>query len=112
MRKYNTYEVKIYSMNNNTEDQTEELRDKISSFLLRNFPQIKMHGGSFTILDVKPEDNYTEIQLTGSCSGCGISPMTTQAIKSRLPKNIDQIDSVDVQTGFETEPTRSDDVPF
>lgn len=81
--------------------ELEELRDKINNFLKRNFPQIQMHGGSSAIVDLDPKNSYVSIQLGGACSGCGISPMTTQAIKRRLPSQIDEIDEVNVYTGGE-----------
>lgn len=78
-----------------------EIKEEINIFLKRNFPQIQMHGGSSSITHIDEEERYVEIQLGGSCSGCGISPMTTQAIKRKLPKDVDGIDSVSVVTGME-----------
>ena len=83
----------------------------------RNFPQIDLHGGEATITNVDIETRRISIVLTGACSGCGVSPMTTAAIQARLPAEIDEIDYVDVQTGFDglTAPSRdmdTSDVPF
>lgn len=86
---------------NEKSSELEELRDEINNFLKRNFPQIQMHGGSSAIVDLDPEESYVSIQLGGACSGCGISPMTTQAIRRRLPNQIDEIDEVKVHTGDE-----------
>lgn len=78
-----------------------ELEESVDSFLLSNFPQIKMHGGEFQIVEADPTDGYVKIRLTGACSGCGISPMTKEAIRNRLPNNIEGVKMVNVETGGE-----------
>jgi Fe-S cluster biogenesis protein NfuA len=84
-----------------TESQSgDDLRDRISNFLRRNFPQIQMHGGSSSITHLDREEGVVHIQLGGACSGCGISPMTIQAIKSRMVKEIPEIDKVEADTGM------------
>jgi hypothetical protein len=40
------------------------------------------------------------VSLGGACSGCGISPMTIQAIKSRMVKEIPEINQVHANTGM------------
>ena len=82
-----------------TED---DLRDRITNFLRRNFPQIQMHGGSAAISHLDRETGEVHIQLGGACSGCGISPMTSQAIKSRMVKEIPEIETVHADTGMES----------
>ena len=81
-----------------TED---DLRERVTNFLRRNFPQIQMHGGSAAIQDLDPETGEIHIQLGGACSGCGISPMTIQAIKSRMVKEIPEITKVHAGTGMD-----------
>lgn len=76
-----------------------ELEHRVLTFLKRNFPQIRMHGGNATIEEIDPESGEVSVRLGGACSGCGISPMTTQAIKNRLPDAIPEIETVDVETG-------------
>ncbi|OAQ53920.1 hypothetical protein HTG_06525 [Natrinema mahii] len=94
------------------------VREDVSLFLRRNFPQIEAHGGESAITEVDLEAGRVSIALTGACSGCGVSSMTTQAIKQRLPAEIDAIDYVDVSTGFDGMTGGSsgrdvpDDVPF
>jgi Fe-S cluster biogenesis protein NfuA len=78
----------------------DDLRERITNFLRRNFPQIQMHGGSAAIQDLDREEGTVTIQLGGACSGCGISPMTIQAIKTRMTKEISEIDSVHASTGM------------
>lgn len=85
----------------NDTSEKEKIEDKVEKFLKRNFPQIQMHGGSSSIVDLDPDEGYVKIHLGGACSGCGISPMTTQAISSRLPNQVDGIDEVRVNTGSE-----------
>jgi Fe/S biogenesis protein NfuA len=81
-------------------DSEDELRERISNFLRRNFPQIQMHGGSAAIQDLDREEGSVRIMLGGACSGCGISPMTIQAIKSRMTKEIPEINTVHAETGM------------
>ncbi|PGF18062.1 hypothetical protein CP556_19465 [Natrinema sp. CBA1119] len=77
------------------------VREDVSLFLRRNFPQIEMHGGDSSITDVDLDERRVSINLSGACSGCGVSPMTTQAIQQRLPAEIDDIDHVSVSTGLD-----------
>jgi Fe/S biogenesis protein NfuA len=88
-------------MSTDTESQSpeDELRERITNFLRRNFPQIQMHGGSAAIQNLDMEEGSVTIQLGGACSGCGISPMTIQAIKTRMAKEIPEIETVNASTG-------------
>jgi Fe-S cluster biogenesis protein NfuA len=90
-------------MSTETDEQNpeDELRERITNFLRRNFPQIQMHGGSAAIQDLDTEEGSVTIQLGGACSGCGISPMTIQAIKTRMTKEIPEIDTVHASTGMD-----------
>jgi len=90
-------------MSTDTEDRDpdDEIRERITNFLRRNFPQIQMHGGSAAIQQLDREEGSVTIQLGGACSGCGISPMTIQAIKTRMTKEIPEIDTVHANTGME-----------
>ncbi|MFB6172059.1 MAG: NifU family protein [Haloarculaceae archaeon] len=91
-----------------------DLRDRISRFLAMNFPQIQMHGGSAAIRDLDAEAGAVTIALGGACSGCGISPMTVQALKTHLVQEIPEISVVHAETGTGGDPRGfdSDDVPF
>ncbi|WP_336342772.1 NifU family protein [Halalkalicoccus ordinarius] len=91
-------------MSTDTESETQDgddLEERISNFLRRNFPQIQMHGGSAAIQNIDRETGEVSIQLGGACSGCGISPMTIQAIKSRMVKEIPEINQVHAETGMD-----------
>ncbi|OIB55583.1 NifU family protein [Natrialba sp. SSL1] len=79
----------------------DDLEDRVANFLRRNFPQIQMHGGSAAIQDLDRETGEVTIALGGACSGCGISPMTIQAIKSRMVKEIPEIEKVNAHTGMD-----------
>jgi Fe/S biogenesis protein NfuA len=89
-------------MSTDTESQSpeDELRERITNFLRRNFPQIQMHGGSAAIQNLDMEEGSVTVQLGGACSGCGISPMTIQAIKTRMTKEIPEIEVVHASTGM------------
>jgi len=87
-------------MSTETEDPEDDLRERITNFLRRNFPQIQMHGGSAAIQNIDRESGTVSIQLGGACSGCGISPMTIQAIKTRMTKEIPEIEEVHADTGM------------
>ncbi|WP_247010370.1 NifU family protein [Halorientalis litorea] len=89
-------------MSTETEDGGDELREQVGNFLRRNFPQIEMHGGSAAIQDLDRETGEVSIQLGGACSGCGISPMTIQAIKTRMVDEIPEIEKVHANTGGDT----------
>jgi Fe/S biogenesis protein NfuA len=86
-------------MSTETETGDDDLREEVANFLRRNFPQIQMHGGSAAIQDLDRETGEVSIQLGGACSGCGISPMTIQAIKTRMVKEIPEIETVHANTG-------------
>ncbi|WP_135663524.1 NifU family protein [Halorhabdus rudnickae] len=88
-------------MSTETQDGSSDLEERVTNFLRRNFPQIQMHGGSAAIQDLDPETGEVTIMLGGACSGCGISPMTVQAIKSRMTKEIPEIDTVHANTGMD-----------
>ncbi|SEH17495.1 Fe-S cluster biogenesis protein NfuA, 4Fe-4S-binding domain [Natronorubrum sediminis] len=88
-------------MSTETQNDGDDLEDRVANFLRRNFPQIQMHGGSAAIQDLDRESGEVTIALGGACSGCGISPMTIQAIKSRMVKEIPEIEQVNAHTGME-----------
>jgi Fe/S biogenesis protein NfuA len=83
-----------------TQSPEDELRERITNFLRRNFPQIQMHGGSAAIQHLDMDEGIVDIQLGGACSGCGISPMTIQAIKTRMTEEIGEVQEVRANTGM------------
>lgn len=92
------------------------LRDRVERFVRTNFPQIGMHGGSHAVQHLDAEAGEVTIALGGACSGCGVSPMTVQALQARLPREIPELPTVHALTGDGPEEPRErpdlDDVPF
>lgn len=86
-------------MSTDTREGADDLEERVSNFLMRNFPQIAMHGGSAAVRKIDRETGEVWISLGGACSGCGISPMTVQAIKSRMPMEIPEITEVHADAG-------------
>ena len=96
---------------------TDDLEARIEQYLLRNFPQIQLHGGDAVVEAIDEETGAVWLRLTGACSGCGISPMTVQALKSRMVAEFEEVSVVHAETGQGApEPDRLDgdfeDVPF
>ena len=87
------------------EADADTIASRVESFLMRNFPQISMHGGSAAVESVDEETGEVWLQLGGACSGCGISPMTIQAIQSRLPMDVEGVTTVHADTGFGAQPS-------
>ncbi|UWG46432.1 Fe-S cluster biogenesis protein NfuA, 4Fe-4S-binding domain [Halanaeroarchaeum sp. HSR-CO] len=85
-----------------------DLRERVTDFLSRNFPQIQMHGGTAVIESLDAESGEVTLRLAGACSGCGISPMTVQAIKSRMAAEIPEIETVHADADGDT----AADTPF
>lgn len=83
-------------------DKSNKFKDEISSFVKRNFPQIDIHGGESSIVEANEETGYVHINLSGACSGCGISPMTVEQIKRRMFQNMDDVKEIKVTTGVDS----------
>lgn len=93
------------------------LEERIEQYLVRNFPQIQLHGGDAVIESLDEDAGEVWLRLTGACSGCGISPMTVVALKNRMVAQFDEISVVHAETGVATpeggDPDRDfEDVPF
>jgi Fe-S cluster biogenesis protein NfuA len=72
------------------------LERRTRNYLSNNVPQIQQHGGHFEIRDVDEEAGRVTVAIGGACSGCGIAPMTMQAIEQRLPENVEEVTEVEV----------------
>ncbi|WP_372910555.1 NifU family protein [Salinigranum sp.] len=72
------------------------LERRTRNYLSNNVPQIQQHGGHFEIRDVDEEAGRVTVAIGGACSGCGIAPMTMQAIEHRLPENVEEVTEVEV----------------
>jgi Fe-S cluster biogenesis protein NfuA len=102
-------------MSPDTAPTEDDLREQVSRFVQRNFPQIAMHGGSHAIQHLDADAGEVTIALGGACSGCGISPMTIQALKVRLTQEIPEITTVHAETGMGGDPEPrlgGSDAPF
>jgi len=75
------------------------LETRLERFVLRNFPQIQLHGGDAGVEAVDRETGEVWLSLTGACSGCGISPMTIQALRSRMIAEFDEVTDVHARAG-------------
>ncbi len=89
-------------MNDTQDIDSNNAREKITSFMRKNFPQIQMHGGESDIMEVDLDEGYVHIVLSGACSGCGISPMTTQMIRQRMFKEFEFVNDIDIDIGFDS----------
>jgi len=74
------------------------MRDEIERSIMREFPQIAMHGGRADIVDLNEPSGYAHIVLGASCHGCGISGMTILALQNRLCKHVEGLHDVTVET--------------
>lgn len=86
-------------MSSTQQRDEDSVRETISMFLKRNFPQIQMHGGDHAINSIDLDEASVTLTLGGACDGCGLSPMTLQAIQTRLTNEIPEIDTVHASTG-------------
>ncbi|ELZ94495.1 thioredoxin-like protein [Haloferax mucosum ATCC BAA-1512] len=75
----------------------ESLERRTRNYLNNNVPQIQDHGGHFEVEDVDEETGEVTVAIGGACSGCGIAPMTMNAIKHRLPDEVSDISKVTVR---------------
>jgi Fe-S cluster biogenesis protein NfuA len=94
---------------------TEPLARRLERFMQRQFPQIAMHGGSAGVERIDEETGEVWLALGGACSGCGISPLTVQALETRMVSAFDEVSIVHASTGGT--PSRGErpdlsDVPF
>jgi Fe-S cluster biogenesis protein NfuA len=79
--------------------ETEPLERRLERFVRRNFPQIEMHGGSAGIEGVDEGTGEVWLRLAGACSGCGISPLTVQALEARMVSKFAEVSAVYTSTG-------------
>ena len=56
-------------MHSKAQTDAGEIADGVTSFLMRNFPQIAMHGGNAAVESVDEETGEVWLRLGGACSG-------------------------------------------
>ena len=110
----NGYRVRVPLSGVNSSDDT-PLTHRLERFMQRQFPQIAMHGGSAGIERIDEETGEVWLTLGGACSGCGISPMTVQALETRMIQEFAEVSVVHADTADahgRTERPDLSDVPF
>lgn len=78
-------------------DQEPTLVDRVESWLEAEMSIISNHGGTSAVRKADPEDGEVIIELGGTCSGCGISPITAENIERELSNAVDAIEDVTVR---------------
>lgn len=98
-----------------SDTQPEDRIAQVNRFLNAELPQIQMHGGESTVFFPDPESRTVHIELSGTCSGCGLSPMTVNVLKRELLKEFNAIDNVKVsiqEQNTTPEAGTTSDAPF
>lgn len=95
-----------------TEEST-TLEERVEAFLNTELPQIKGHGGRFSIDRADADDGVVELSLAGACGTCVIAPMTINAIEEEMPKELAGVEAVHVKQeergdGTKTVPTKTE----
>jgi len=75
----------------------EKLKSDIEKWISTQMPIIQMHGGTSLIRELDMEEKLVVIELGGTCSGCGISNITSDNIKRELYYNFDEIEEVQIK---------------
>lgn len=78
-------------------DPEESLRERVDRWLAAQLPIIRMHGGESAVRVADPDEGRVVVELGGACSGCSISPRTTQNIKIGLADEFPEVDEVIVR---------------
>lgn len=76
---------------------TESLRSRVETWLGRQMPIIQNHGGTSAVRKADPDDGEVVIELGGTCSGCGISPITAENIEREMLKDFAEVEEVTVR---------------
>ena len=69
----------------------------VSNYIEAEMPQVKMHGGTFDVSVNDVEEQFVTITLGGTCSGCGLAPMTESALANRLTQDLKYVSIVNVE---------------
>lgn len=70
--------------------------NEIESFIEKRLPQIRTHGGGFSVRNIDETSGSVTIKLNGSCKDCALSPMTENAIENRLVSKFDKVQNVSI----------------
>ena len=76
---------------------SDSLKERVEAWMAGQMPIIQMHGGTSAVREADPETGEVVVELGGTCSGCGISNITAQNIKSDLIRDFPEVDDVTVR---------------
>ncbi|SIQ72444.1 Fe-S cluster biogenesis protein NfuA, 4Fe-4S-binding domain [Haladaptatus litoreus] len=85
------------SKSSETEATDSDLKSRVERWLTAQMPIIQMHGGTSAVRKADPDDGEVVIELGGACSGCSITPITSQNIEVELLKKFEEVDDVTVR---------------
>ncbi|PSP80852.1 hypothetical protein BRC81_01590 [Halobacteriales archaeon QS_1_68_20] len=80
-----------------TERTAEQLREAVESWLQRELPIIRMHGGTSAVREADPETGEVVVELGGGCAGCEISEITSGNIEAGLLEDFPEVEDVSVR---------------
>jgi len=78
-------------------DETESLKSRVETWMVKQMPIIQMHGGTSMVRECDPETGQVVVELGGTCSGCGISNVTAENIMRDMYMQFDEIENVEVK---------------
>ena len=84
-------------MSSTPDAESETLHARVESWLGVQMPIIQNHGGTSAVRKADPDDGEVVIELGGTCSGCGISPITADNIERELLKEFPEVTDVTVR---------------
>ena len=67
-------------------ESEEPLAERVETWLVKQMPIIRMHGGTSSVRKADPEDGEVVVELGGGCSGCDVSEVTAGNIEADLLK--------------------------
>ncbi|GAA0248165.1 NifU family protein [Haladaptatus pallidirubidus] len=85
------------SKSSETEATDSDLKSRVERWLTAQMPVIQMHGGTSAVRKADPDDGEVVIELGGACSGCSITPITSQNIEVELLKEFEEVEDVTVR---------------
>lgn len=78
-------------------ESEKELKSDIETWIVKQIPMIQMHGGTSMVREVNLDAGLVVIELGGTCSGCGISNITSDNIKRELYYEFDDVKKVQIK---------------
>ncbi|GAA0663978.1 NifU family protein [Natronoarchaeum mannanilyticum] len=75
----------------------ETLAEEIETWLVKQMPIIKMHGGTSNVRKADPETGEVVVELGGGCAGCDVADITAGNIEADLIKKYPEVEEVTVR---------------